>query len=86
MKPDTPLQLSYFKGAAQPALLEATIGDHLDEIAARFPHQEALVVHHQDIRWSYGEYLCEIEKLARGLLSLGIRPGSNSRAAITSTC
>ncbi len=73
------LQLSYFKGAEQPPLLETTIGDYLDDIAARFPHREALVVRHQGIRWTYGEYLCEIEKLARGLLALGIRPGRPGR-------
>ena len=69
------LQMSYFKGVEQPPLLESTIGDYLDDIAARFPHREALVVRHQGIRWNWGEYLCEIEKLARGLLALGIRPG-----------
>jgi fatty-acyl-CoA synthase len=69
------LQMSYFKGAGQPALVDTTIGDYLDDIAARFPNREALVVRHQGIRWCYGEYLCEIEKLARGLLALGIRPG-----------
>jgi fatty-acyl-CoA synthase len=69
------LQLSYFKGADQPPLLDATIGDYLDDIAARYPHRLALVSRHQDVRWTYGEYLCEIEKLSRGLLALGIRPG-----------
>jgi len=69
------LQLSYFRGLEQPPLLESTIGDYLDDIASRFPHREALVVRHQGIRWTWGEYLCEIEKLARGLLALGIRPG-----------
>jgi fatty-acyl-CoA synthase len=75
MDTQTRLQTSYFRGAEQPPLLDATIGDCLDDVAARFPHREALVVRHQGIRWSYGEYLCEIEKLARGLLALGIRPG-----------
>ena len=75
MDTQTRLQTSYFRGAERPALLETTIGDCLDDIAARYPHREALVVRHQRIRWSYGEYLCEIEKLARGLLALGIRPG-----------
>jgi fatty-acyl-CoA synthase len=75
MDTQSQLQLSYFKGADQPPLLDATIGDYLDDIAARFPHRQALVARHQGVRWTYGEYLCEIEKLARGLLALGIRPG-----------
>ena len=75
MDAGTRLQSSYFKGADQPALLVSTIGDYLDDIATRFPHREALVVRHQGIRWNWGGYLCEIEKLARGLLALSIRPG-----------
>jgi fatty-acyl-CoA synthase len=75
MDTQSQLQLSYFKGADQPPLLDATIGDYLDDIAARFPHRQALVARHQGVCWTYGEYLCEIEKLARGLLALGIRPG-----------
>ena len=69
------LQASFFTGADQPPLLEATIGDYLDQIAARFPEREALVVPYQGIRWTYAEYLAEIEKLAAGLLTLGIGPG-----------
>jgi fatty-acyl-CoA synthase len=66
---------SYFKGAENPPLIDVTIPDCLDAIAARFPNREALVSRHQGVRWTYGEYLCEIERLARGFLALGIRPG-----------
>ena len=69
------LQFSYFKGADQPPLIDSTIGEFIEEIASRFPRREALVVRHQDIRWNWGEYLCEIDKLAQGLLALGLRPG-----------
>ena len=75
MDVQTRLHESYFKGATHPALIDATIPDFLDGIAARFPNREALVSRHQGIRWTYGEYLCEIERLARGLLALGIRRG-----------
>jgi fatty-acyl-CoA synthase len=69
------LETSYFKGADSPPLIDITIGDYLDEIAARFPDREALVSRHQGIRWTWGEYLCEVERLARGFLALGIGPG-----------
>jgi len=75
MDTQTPLQLSYFKGADQPPLIDATIGDFIEDIATRFPHREALVVRHQEIRWNWGEFLCQIDKLAHGLLALDIRPG-----------
>jgi len=75
MDVQTRLDESYFRGAENPPLIDVTIPDYLDTIATRFPNREALVSRHQGIRWTYGEYLCEIERLARGLLALGIRPG-----------
>jgi fatty-acyl-CoA synthase len=47
----------------------------LDSIVAKYPDEEALVVRHQDIRWTYRQYGAKIEKLATGLLALGIQPG-----------
>ena len=68
-------QSSYFRGADTPPLIDVTIGDYLDDTAARFAGREALVVPHQGIRWTYAEYLGEIERLAVGLLALGIETG-----------
>jgi fatty-acyl-CoA synthase len=70
-----PLKISCFTGADQPVLLEQTIGGMLDSIVAKYPDEEALVVRHQDIRWTYRQYGAKIEKLATGLLALGIQPG-----------
>jgi fatty-acyl-CoA synthase len=78
----TRLQPSYFKGADTPPLLDVTIADYLDGIAARFADREALVVPYQGIRWTYDGYLREIEKLAAGLLALGI--GAGDRVGIWS--
>ena len=75
MRPETPLRISHFIGADQPDLLEQTIGEMLDSIVSRYPDQDALVVRHQNIRWTYRQYLTEIDKLAGGLLAIGIRPG-----------
>jgi fatty-acyl-CoA synthase len=72
---ETRLQPSYFRGANQPPLLDLTIGDCLERIAGRYAQREALVVRHQGIRWTYGEYLREIDKLAAGLLTLGVATG-----------
>ena len=68
-------QLSYFKGEDHPALINETIGQRLADTVARFPDHDALIVRHQGIRWTYAEYALEIDKLATGLLALGIRPG-----------
>ena len=56
-------------------LLTTTIGQQLDTIAAGDPSHPALIMPHQDIRWSYGELVEEINRLATGLLALGISPG-----------
>jgi fatty-acyl-CoA synthase len=82
MDTQTRLKPSYLKGADQPPLLDMTIGDCLDRIAALHPQREALVVRHQGVRWTYAEYLGEIERLAAGLLALGI--GTGDRVGIWS--
>lgn len=55
--------------------LKTTIGARLDEMAARDPAHPALIMPHQDIRWSYGEFVAEVDRLAMGLLALGIETG-----------
>ena len=69
------MEKSYFKGAEAPALISETIGSCFDRISERFAGREALVVRHQNIRWTWSAYRCEVEKLAAGLLALGIGPG-----------
>jgi fatty-acyl-CoA synthase len=69
-----PLTEAQFKGKTAP-LLTATIGQHLDEVAARDPEHLALVMPHQDIRWTYAEFVTEVNRLATGLIYLGIEPG-----------
>ncbi len=56
-------------------LLTCTIGQHLDRIAARDVDHPALIVPHQGVRWSYGEFVAQVDRLAAGLLALGLEPG-----------
>ncbi len=67
--------LSYRQTSSDTPLLEETIGDALARVADAHPDRLALVVRHQQIRWTYKEYLEEIDKLALGLLNLGIKSG-----------
>ncbi len=71
----TKLQQSYMCGDATQALIYDTIGNCFDQTVERFPDQEALIVKHQNIRWSYSELQQKIDDLATGLLELGIEPG-----------
>lgn len=72
---DTPERLSLVRGAATPPLLEQTIGEALDLAARRWPAREALVVVHQNLRWTYAELAARAEALAAGLLALGLHRG-----------
>jgi fatty-acyl-CoA synthase len=69
-----PLTEAQFKGKTAP-LLTKTIGQHLDIIVAKDPDHPALIMPHQDIRWSYAEFVTEVDRLATGLIHLGIEPG-----------
>jgi fatty-acyl-CoA synthase len=67
--------MSYVHGADDTPLKYQTIGNALDETVRRFAEREALVVAHQDVRWSYAELGERADRLAVGLLGLGLEPG-----------
>ena len=69
------LTQSYVHGASDVPLLGKTIGQQFDETAERYGDREALVVCHQNVRWSYGEMKRQVDSLAAGLLTLGLEPG-----------
>jgi fatty-acyl-CoA synthase len=71
----TELTKSYYCGASNSQIIYETIGNYFDGICERFPDSDALVVCHQDIRWTYREFQREIDRLATGLLALGIESG-----------
>jgi fatty-acyl-CoA synthase len=67
--------LSYVHGAHDVPLIGETIGSFLSGVAARHGGNDALVVPHQHVRWSYAELDARVTRLAAGLLALGLRPG-----------
>jgi fatty-acyl-CoA synthase len=67
--------LSYVSGTSSQPLLGTTIGDLFDDIAARFPHNDALIVHHQNIRFTYRQFHAVVHQCAKALVALGIRKG-----------
>ena len=70
------MQLSYVHGASDEPLKGQTVGDCFDASARRFPDREALVVRHQDVRWTYAELSRRVDAFAAGLLSLDLEPGA----------
>jgi fatty-acyl-CoA synthase len=67
--------LSYVHGAHDIPLIGDTIGPFLSKIVQQHGDNEALVVPHQGVRWTYKEFDERVSRLAAGLLSLGLRPG-----------
>jgi fatty-acyl-CoA synthase len=57
--------------------INLTIGKLLDDVAGRYPDNEALVYHERGLRYSYREFNQVCRRVAKGLLKLGIRKGDN---------
>lgn len=68
-------QLSYTQGSQNKPLLPMTIGEAFDRTVARFADREALVVRHQQRRYSWARLADEVERCARGLMALGVQVG-----------
>lgn len=66
---------SYICGEGSQQLIYNTIGNAFEEIVNKFPNNDALVVCHQDIRWSYKQLNKKVDMLATGLLALGLKKG-----------
>src|SRR5580658_7498005 len=71
----TALTQSYFHRASATPLLNDTLGGALDKAAERWPDQEAVVVRDQDARLTFAALRHEANRLATGLIALGLKPG-----------
>jgi fatty-acyl-CoA synthase len=68
-------QISYDHGVSDKKLIGETIGAYFDRIVETHRDREALVVRHQNVRWSWGELGRRVDDLAAGLVSLGLERG-----------
>ncbi|HSA37835.1 MAG TPA: AMP-binding protein [Methanoregula sp.] len=66
---------SYTCGTSAVPLLGMTIGEMVDSIAGKYPDNEAVVSVHQNIRWTYREFLGQVDRVARALMGLGVGKG-----------
>ena len=66
---------SYVSGMSDIPLLGCTIGEMFDQIVAQYPDQEALIVRHQELRYTYRQLQVEVDRCARGLMALGLQKG-----------
>lgn len=75
--------ISYAYTGYEKPLIGMTIGDWFDLIAERYPDTDAIVSQHQGTRFTYREMQQQVNRVAKGLLSLGIKKGD--RVALWST-
>ena len=68
-------QPSYVHGASATPLIGETIGVHFDRIVERFGDRDALIVRHQQIRWTFRALKERVDAIAAGLVALGLEPG-----------
>ena len=68
-------QLGYAHGGCETPLIYQTIGARFDQAAALWPDREAFVVCDQGVRLTFAEMKREVDRLAAGLLALGLQPG-----------
>ncbi len=67
--------ISYDHGVSEKKLIGETIGAFFDRTVEAHRDREALVVRHQNVRWSWGELGRRVDALAAGLLTLGLERG-----------
>jgi fatty-acyl-CoA synthase len=69
------MQPSYTHGVSTVPLIGETIGDLLDRIAAQYADNEALVSVFENLRFTYAQFLDEVNRTGRALLALGVQTG-----------
>ena len=69
------MALATESGPTDIPLLDETIAANLARTIAAHGSNEALVARHQGIRWTYDEFGERVDRLAGGLMALGLEPG-----------
>ncbi len=69
------MTLSYDHRVSTVRLLNDTLGGCLDKAAERWPDQEAVVTRDQGVRMTYAQLRQQVDRLAAGLIALGLNPG-----------
>lgn len=64
-------------GSASSVDVNSTIGDMLDRQAERFADRDALVHFETGARYTYSQFRDEVDRVARGLMALGIQRGQH---------
>ena len=66
---------SQTSGPTDVPLIEQTIDANFRSTLGKWPDRDAIIVRHQNIRWSYAELDRQIERVAKGFMAAGIERG-----------
>ncbi len=66
---------SYVAGTSDTPLLFQTIGEALNNATQKFGDRPALIVPHQQVRWTYSALQEKVDTVAANLVGLGLVPG-----------
>ncbi len=66
---------SYDHGTVDTPLLYMTIGECLQRSVEKYPERESLVSLHQEVRLTYSQFDALTDRLAKGLLKIGVKKG-----------
>ncbi|MDY6944613.1 MAG: AMP-binding protein [Pseudomonadota bacterium] len=69
------MELSYVCGTSTVPLLYKTVGAVLEDAARRWGDRPALIVRHQNLRWTYRELNQAADRVAAGFIKIGLQPG-----------
>ena len=58
-------------------MITQTIGEMLDETVSLFPDTDAIVYSNRNLKLSYQEFNDHCDKIAKGLMALGIKRGDH---------
>ena len=67
--------LSYADGDTSVPLLEVTIGDLFDQITEKYGENDALIVVHQGLKWTYNDLKKRVDACAKALITQGVEKG-----------
>lgn len=66
---------SYSRGSQDKTLLAMTIGQAFDQTVAQYPDGDALIVRHQNLRYTWRQLADAVDLHAQALLALGLQTG-----------
>ena len=73
--PSSPCEASHVAGRTDTPLCEQTLGELIDRVAEDHGDADALISAVQGVRLNYRDLRDEIDRVARGLLALGLGHG-----------